>query len=41
VIADPAYAEIRDELVAELTRLQEELGDTPYPGAVDALPDPP
>lgn len=38
VIADPAYAEIRDELVAELDRLQRSLGDDPYAGASDALP---
>ncbi len=37
VIADPAYREIRKELIAELARLQDELSDTPYPGAVDAL----
>ncbi len=33
VVADPAYAEIRTELAAELARLQSELGDEPYPGA--------
>ena len=38
VIADPAYAEIRSALVRELARLQRELGDEPYPGAVEALP---
>ncbi len=31
VIADPTYATIRAELEAELARLQEELGDKPYP----------
>ena len=34
VINDPSYAEVRAELAAELTRLQTELGDEPYPGAV-------
>ena len=33
VIADPAYAAIRAELETELARLQNELGDEPYPGA--------
>ncbi|MEM9132786.1 MAG: sulfatase [Actinomycetota bacterium] len=32
VVDDPAYAPIRDELRAELDRLQAEVGDTPYPG---------
>lgn len=38
VIADPAYATVREELIEELARLQRELGDEPYPGALDALP---
>ncbi len=33
VIDDPAYAEVRAELRAELARLQAEVGDTPYPDA--------
>ena len=33
VIDDPAYAEVRTQLEAELARLQSELGDDPYPGA--------
>jgi arylsulfatase A-like enzyme len=32
-IADPALASVRHELLAELARLQAELGDEPYPGA--------
>ncbi|MEL7159103.1 MAG: sulfatase/phosphatase domain-containing protein [Actinomycetota bacterium] len=31
VIDDPAYAGVRDELRAELARLQDEVGDTPHP----------
>ena len=38
VIADPAFAEVRSELLDELARLQADLGDDPYPGALDALP---
>ncbi len=38
VIADPAYAEVRAELVAELARQQEAVGDEPYPRAEAALP---
>ncbi|MDJ0952586.1 MAG: sulfatase [Acidimicrobiia bacterium] len=34
VIDDPAYAAVRAELAAELARLQADLGDEPYPGAV-------
>ena len=34
VIDDPAYAEVRAELAAELARLQDEVGDEPYEGAV-------
>ncbi len=37
VVDDPAYAQVRTELLAELSRLQTELGDEPYPGAVDEL----
>ena len=33
VIDDPAYREVRMELEAELARLQDELGDEPYPDA--------
>ena len=33
VIADPAYFEVRAELLTELARLQRNLGDDPYPGA--------
>ena len=32
VIDDPTYAAVRMELEAELARLQQELGDEPYPG---------
>jgi len=34
VIDDPAYGAVRAELATELARLQSELGDDPYPGAV-------
>ena len=37
-IADPALADVRDELIAELQRLQEKVGDEPYPGVLGALP---
>jgi hypothetical protein len=33
VIDEPAYATVRMELAAELARLQDEIGDEPYPGA--------
>jgi len=33
VIGDPAYQGVRSELEIELARLQQDLGDTPYPGA--------
>ena len=34
VIDDPAYATVRAELEAELGRLQADLADEPYPGAI-------
>ena len=38
VIADEAYRSIRDELVAELVRIQAAVGDEPYPAVLDTLP---
>jgi len=40
VIDHPEYADIRAELIAELARLQEHVGDTPYPVTTPAAPPP-
>ncbi len=37
IIDHPDSAAVRDELIAELQRLQAEVDDTPFPGALDAL----
>ncbi len=38
VIDDPAYADVRAELVAELARVQRAVGDVPFPDAAAADP---